>query len=389
MSVAHTLMSRGLEVGRDLHAKYQMKENGDIHLGDVNMPKWGIALLGFTILLYILVSMSIRYTYAELIGTLAMIETPTVTAIVRTSPEDPDFPLPSVAEKEPLMEQELLLLKSKPITSKFRTTIKHLRAHGGFFSRFRGAHVLAMYYVIYHLLTSVLTSFAPNSSSYHSIVTIATSTILCRLNATWTHVVISEPSTKRFYQRIPARAAFRKLAGPTFIVATLKQILIVCLGELYLGLGLQAFLADPSKLAALPESQQLAVLAKALAFFLLVIVNVVFIIIPAHVALKRVQASLLPEEDESIVPFDRTFNGRVVPEILGGTGHMSLRGAWKSFDWNGRVRLFKVYAKVGAMEMGLNMLLVFVVLGELRLILGDVVDKIVFAAATGKNVTNL
>ena len=68
---------------------------------------------------------------------------------------------------------------------------------------------------------------------------------------------------------------------------------------------------------------------------------------------------------------------------------MSLRGAWKSFDWNGRVRLFKVYAKVGAMEMGLNMLLVFVVLGELRLILGDVVDKIVFAAATGKNVTNL
>ena len=65
MSVAHTLMSRGLEVGRDLHAKYQMKENGDIHLGDVNMPKWGIALLGFTILLYILVSMSVSSPRGE------------------------------------------------------------------------------------------------------------------------------------------------------------------------------------------------------------------------------------------------------------------------------------------------------------------------------------
>ena len=39
---------------------------------------------------------------------------------------------------------------------------------------------------------------------------------------------------------------------------------------------------------------------------------------------------MLPDEDEAIVPFDRSFGGKVVPAILGGSGKLSIRDAWKT-----------------------------------------------------------
>jgi hypothetical protein len=40
---------------------------------------------------------------------------------------------------------------------------------------------------------------------------------------------------------------------------------------------------------------------------------------PADVTLTRVQASLLPDIEETIVPFDQTFCEKVVPEVIGGS----------------------------------------------------------------------
>ena len=74
------------------------------------------------------------------------------------------------------------------------------------------------------------------------------------------------------------------------------------------------------------------------------------IFVPAAVTLTRMQASTLPDEDEPIVPFDRTFGGKVQPRILGGTGAVSMLEAWKTFDWNARVRLLKLYAKIMAIQ---------------------------------------
>ena len=99
--------------------------------------------------------------------------------------------------------------------------------------------------------------------------------------------------------------------------------------------------------------------------------STVSIIIPANVALKRVQASMLPEEDESIVPFDRTFGGKVIPEVVGGSGKIGMLTAWKTFDWNARVRLLKIYAKVAVMQAVLFMAFAGIVLGELELAMGD------------------
>lgn len=109
---------------------------------------------------------------------------------------------------------------------------------------------------------------------------------------------------------------------------------------------------------------------------LIAIGTIILVVIPADVTLTRVQASMLPEEDESIVPFDRTFAGKVKPEILGGSGAVGMLDAWRTFDRSARMRLIKLYGKIFAIQIALTFMFVFVVIGELRLIMGDDLAKV-------------
>jgi len=307
-----------------------------------------------------------------------MVETPNTTTIIQTSPggefkDDPDAPLPSEKDGAFLIEQEVLLVKTKPITAKLCSTVKHLRTRAGFFSRFRAIHVLAVYGLTFYPLHSLFLRLVPNSIVTRSIVTVVTSTLLCRFNATWTHLVISNPSEKRFYRRVPPRTAFRQLAGPTLVAASIEQIAVVTPLILAHFFGFEQYVRDPSKFGNVSPAVRATVLTQAGLVGLTAFFNVVFLIIPAHAALRRVQASLLPEEDEGIVAIDRTFGGKLGPEML------SLRAAWKSFDREAIFRLYKVYAKVALMQGVLLMVFMAVVVGEMRLILGDQLEKMVMA----------
>ena len=107
-------------------------------------------------------------------------------------------------------------------------------------------------------------------------------------------------------------------------------------------------------------------------FIVLIAIGIfVFVVIPADVTLRRVQASMLPEEDESIVPFDRTFAGKVKPEILGGSGAVSMLDAWKSFDRSARIRLMKLYLKIFFVSVFTTIMFGMLIVGELKLAMGD------------------
>lgn len=84
---------------------------------------------------------------------------------------------------------------------------------------------------------------------------------------------------------------------------------------------------------------------------------------------------MLPEEDESIVPFDRSFGGKVVPAILGGSGRLSIADAWRTFDRAGRARYFKVIGKVLLMQFGLLVAFTLALLGQVLLIGVDSMQK--------------
>ncbi|KAH0029513.1 hypothetical protein KCU84_g12281, partial [Aureobasidium melanogenum] len=77
------------------------------------------------------------------------------------------------------------------------------------------------------------------------------------------------------------------------------------------------------------------------------------ILLPATVTRTRIEASFLPEDTKTIVPFDRTFNGATNMIALDSrAGRRSLFiEAWRSFDMASRIRLVKFFVKEAAIEL--------------------------------------
>jgi hypothetical protein len=105
--------------------------------------------------------------------------------------------------------------------------------------------------------------------------------------------------------------------------------------------------------------------------FVVFIALFIAIQIPALVTMVRVAASMLPEEDETIVEFDRSFQGRTTPEIVGGQGKIGIVEAWKSYPRASRVRLLKLMGKVAGVMTAAWLGFVVVVVAETHLLLGD------------------
>ena len=306
-----------------------------------------------------------------------MIETPTATAFTVDSSDELDAPLlDQKPEDGKAVETDLFLVKQKPITSSMRSAVKHLKARGGRLARFRGFHVALIYHIALSVGTNFMTSLfgSPFGFLTRPLAFIVVSVVLARLYMTWTHIIISNPSEKRWYRRIVSGKAARNIMIPTAVFAMaqlslfLPAFMLSTAGDMWQRPSSYGFEKEHAQKFALFQ-----VATAAIAFILIL----VLVVIPADVTLKRVQASMLPEEDETIVPFDRTFGGKVVPEILGGSGAVSMFDAWKTFDRSARVRLLKLYAKILLIQSVTTILFIMVVFGELRVIMGDDLRKAV------------
>ena len=312
-----------------------------------------------------------------------MIETPAATAFKVDSDdtlEEVDAPLLSEdqkSEKMKLVESDLFLVKQKPITAKMCTAVKHLKAQGGRLARFRGLHVSLIYHGIHSLIVKLLTHMTLRTVFYnppvHILIAVGTTVALCRLQMTWTHIVISAPSTKRWWRRFPSVKAGKNVIIPTAVYAIAVQAAVYVPNALFLPV-METF-QNPSEYGD-PATVRKVALAEMFLIGLIAVGTIVLVVIPAEVTLKRVQASMLPEEDETIVSFDRTFAGKVKPEILGGSGAVGMLDAWRTFDRSARIRLIKLYAKICAVQLATTLMFVLVVVGELRLIMGDDLSKL-------------
>ncbi|KAJ5087084.1 hypothetical protein NUU61_008391 [Penicillium alfredii] len=325
-------------------------------------PPAGLVALLFLTFFLLFVAMAaadsgwlqVEYTFGMVVATLTAIEDTHPDIYVRidadadVDPNKPvDFNEPELATATP----------PKPITSKLRTTIKHLRARAGFWSGFRGLSL----YLAYSGLRGFISSFIPvPTTSFFGqfVIQSLLSVLLSTWQMAWVHIVISEPSPKRFYQRIPSWRTWIKIAP----AAALENILTAAAFFLPMAVASFAGWVDTSNdkgvppLVALYRFMGVSVVPALLAFL---------ISVPARVVFIRVAASMLPEEDESIVPFDRSFGGKVNPAILGGSGCISLIEAWTTFDWSARVRFAKVIGKTFAIEVALGIFFVLVLGGQL------------------------
>lgn len=340
-----------------------------------SMSPGGAALILITLLLFTFALFSVRYTLIGVVATLAQVEQPTH-SYVALSPTGPK-PFNSAGEPVP-PDPEIAVVQSAAITSSIRATLRHLTTIAGFRARFRGlacaACIALVYQMVYHALGALLMTFLPFLLA--SLLTgVFTHILLARWAMAWTHIVISEPSPLAWYKRVPSFATWRKIWAPTAISALAQQLAFIVPAALWFGMGLN----DSERLQ---KSSAVAASWKILAVLLTGVFVFIDIVIPAQVALTRCQASLLPDEDESIVPFDRFYGGKVVPAIIGGSGMISYFDAWRSFDRPARARLVKLYLKIFGVDVALHVLFGLVLTLQLWLVLGKDMERVGGGAQT-------
>jgi hypothetical protein len=285
-----------------------------------------------------------------------MIESPQEAIVFEPlATEDPDSTINKDPEQPP---------RPAYITSSFRRTLKHLHSVGGFAGKFRGFAVFVVNAVLVAWIANMLVfiPFFPRG-----VAGVVAAVIFAQLPLAWTQIVISEPSPKSWFRRIPSAKTWRKVAIPTAVYGIAEQITAQLPLKLWFIAGLNK---NAKAIAELSPHEQTIMSLKGFGIFALSVVLSFLLVLPAQVTLTRVQASLLPDTEETIVPFDRSFDGKVIPEIVGGSGVISMLDAWKTFNWSSRIRLVKAYAKIYALTMLLTFFFSMVVMGEMFLIAG-------------------
>jgi hypothetical protein len=311
------------------------------------------------------------------VATLAMIEQPKSTAIIRTPPEDQDSDAPLLkGDEKETTEQELLIVQSRPITAKFRSSIRHLRQRAGRLSRFRGLHIYLANIFISSIISDFLSKYFGRSSIPVVLLNVLVSVGLCRVTLLWNHVVISEPSQKSWLRRMVNREQAFKIVLPTAIFSLIEYTSAAILFATTKHLQYKSL-----QYKSHPEAAARSwLVAESVATMVLALVTAAFVEVPATVMITRVRASLLDQEEESIVPFDRTFGGKVIPSVVGGKGRLGMWEAWKTFDWSSLIRVYKIYIKVAAVQFASVFLWIIVMFAELRLIGGAGFEKSLMAA---------
>jgi hypothetical protein len=333
-----------------------------------------ILTLALTGLAFLLVMTAIEYAVRIVALNLAIVESPESSGSIKL-PLDGDVPSDA---KAPLLDDyddavPTLSAKPKPVTASLCSTMSHLNKVGGFFSRFRGAHFGVFYGVCYGLIYTLLTSlfgfFGPLGILFSII---CTSAATCNLRAAWTHATIAAPSDKRFFQRFLPRETAKKLIAPN-VRAHLSVVLtqVVTFVTVY---------------AAKDTVQRFGLNWLSINVFLLPIAStvgmVLFVYLPCQIALIQREASLLPEDADCIVPFDRTFNGTITWDFETRKEkfvHLAaIRGAWRSVDKTMRKRVVTVLAKLVGISIATGLFFGAVVSAELFVIVGK--SNLIWAA---------
>ena len=383
--VAHQILRRAIEgcnegIKHGLKATTavsQQQQQDDGNNEDKPVNPVALLVIALTMMAFFVSLFCISYTYGHLIPTLCMVESPETTAYVPVDSMDrSDPPAYDESTPKPIDEEDILLVQNKPVTSSLRATILHLRARAGYWSRFRGLSLFLVWNVLTGIIISALSSASHNRLML-GVASIVAETILARYHMTWIHIVISEPSPKRWYKRVPPFKTYTKIAPAVALWALSAQVVAILPMLVCGSFGSLKHMKNPEYQ---PDKKDLyAVGAQGFFGMFLMLTLFVLLQVPATVTMVRVAASMLPEEDESIVPFDRTFDGQTRAEIVGGQGKVGLVEAWRSFPRASRVRLMKTIAKVALIVMAVWVAAIVTVTAESHVMLGDNVGHVMKA----------
>ena len=199
---------------------------------------------------------------------------------------------------------------SNVITAERSVARRHLYNQGGFWSNYPGLNFFAIYMILAISITALATRFVANESlNFPALILtkLLVGLLLTNLHTAWVHAIISKPNKKSLCQRIPG---WREWIG------------IMPAASVDLALPKCVYYSTHKLLAILPQNflpivdnqihQELhSVLStfKTFAIYMPVALEFLTSILTRAIYI-RVAASMLPDDDESIIPFDPSFGGR-------------------------------------------------------------------------------
>ncbi|KAK0745064.1 hypothetical protein B0T21DRAFT_281163 [Apiosordaria backusii] len=309
----------------------------------IKWPAYGGIQVLFNLILFVPIFTYILYTLTHIYPTLAIVEDPL-----------PDYD--AIPINDPASDDDNInkannnngdaAPRTKPITASLRATHRTLQSIAGFRSQFRGLGC-ALFLGFVTIMLSGIFSMIPILGNLCVLL------LTSQLNTALTHIIITHPrpagaSGRTFFSRLPA---WRRN-----LVATYQPILFYWV-SVHAAIILPGLLAKLIGLSPLDDNNQLKEGISGVEIAQLICVSGVFLglnlllVVPAHVALVRIQATLLPHEEETIVPFDRTFGGSVEPEVINGKGFGNLKHALKTVSWASWVRLYVQQVKIIGVTM--------------------------------------
>ncbi|KAI1172885.1 ubiquitin carrier protein [Nemania sp. FL0916] len=331
-------------------------KRGEASMDGYEMPSWAWIVFAVNAIVFVPAFLFLSYTLQHVYPTLAVVEDPAPPAYDPISLNDDGQ---SFAEDGLAITDATAAATAPPaVTASLRRTYRTLYSLAGWQSLFRG---FAAY--LFLNVTVIAVGAAASVLPVPNFVAMPIAAVgLVRPWAAWTHIVISAPSKKYFWQRSPPFArAFRATAVPMIVYFVALELASFLPSGLATLLNISTW--DPQKPNVLPQYNEHDAW-KGILVILSLLATQVFLVIPAQVILTRVQASFLPEDDDTIVPFDRSFGGKVVPAIVGGKGYIGMVDAWKSLSRGSWLRIVKLYVKIFFVAVAFSFALVAVLIPE-------------------------
>ncbi|GKZ34765.1 hypothetical protein AbraIFM66950_005121 [Aspergillus brasiliensis] len=225
-------------------------------------------------------------------------------------------------------------------TDSLRATIQCLRTHCGCWFYLRGAFIFLLHDMIKTSILPILIpipSITPWQEKLRSAISAA---ILANLQILWVHIVLTKPSPKSFYQRLPTKIWNWIRVAPLLFIEVLACWLVFSAA-----VSLQAEFLKAAQIADIERDmfelhgthlEPKATRGLAISFVAIFPkLMEALVALPVRAAFIRVAAAMLPDDDEPLVPLD--------PKLRENAS-LGIRDAWGSFHVVSRARFWRVQA---------------------------------------------
>ncbi|KAH8893866.1 hypothetical protein GQ53DRAFT_745303 [Thozetella sp. PMI_491] len=220
--------------------------------------------------------------------------------------------------------------KPRAVSSSFKSMFRLLYSGRKCFSLSKGFGWLLLWNMVKCSVVLLATFKLPSGLGFLAQVLLPLA--LVQLHTLWVHTILASPSPKPFWRRlVPASKIFKAVALPMLILlmaeATTQRILL----HFYRSKKMKWEDFFPMGTA----------MDKAFEFWLLLAALTFILIIPAHLLLVRVEASVLPADERTIIPLDPAIS-----VSKQGREYITFIEAGKSLTRTSLINLIFLYVRI-------------------------------------------